>query len=137
MNELIILTTGAAGAPLTYYVGNGLKQGRVRASALLSLLVGVFFHLFPTVLNEYLTQYIPLVFIGSSFIGMVSAKLNVSYFMLCLAGLLFGFLFMNNGDFFDGFGGELGALAFISLLVTICIRTLLSETRTRNKRKNG
>lgn len=133
MNALILLATGALSASLTYRVSVKLKQGRVRASALLSLLVGLFFHLFPNVLNGQLTHQIPLVFIGSSFIGMVSAKLKMCYFWLAVAGSLFSTLFIYKDDFFQGFGGELGALAFISLLVTLLFSRMVSKLKETKK----
>ncbi len=86
MNDLVIVLTGVMGSVLTFYVSTQLKQGAVRASALLSLIVAIFFYIFPLILNSYLTTQIPLVFIGTSFIGMVSTKTNVKYFQLVLAG---------------------------------------------------
>jgi len=44
MNELIFLFVGGIGALLTYVVAHDLKQGVVRASAGLSLMVGLFFY---------------------------------------------------------------------------------------------
>ncbi|MEP3042699.1 MAG: hypothetical protein ABJO53_02270, partial [Nonlabens ulvanivorans] len=61
MNDLIILLTGVIGSVLTYFISTPLKQGAVRASALLSLIVAVFFHFFPNILNSYLTIHIPFV----------------------------------------------------------------------------
>jgi hypothetical protein len=46
----------------------------------------IVFH-FPEILNAY-SKNIPLVFIGTSFIGMVSSKFKVAIF-LAVAGILF------------------------------------------------
>lgn len=72
MNYLIIIVTGILGAWLTFFVSERLKQGPVRASAVLALIVGLFFYCFPELCNAYLTKNIPIVFIGTSFIGMVA-----------------------------------------------------------------
>ena len=119
MNYFIIIITSILGATLTFYVANHLKQGATRASALLSLIVGLFFYSFPGILNEFLTKNIPLVFIGASFIGMVSPRIvSRNYIVLFVAGILFGIIYNYKNNFFEGYGGALGALAFIALLIT-------------------
>ena len=125
MDYLILIVTGMVGATLTFYVSAQLKQGRVRASALLSLLVSLFFYCFPEVLNDFLTKSIPLVFIGTSFIGMVTSSAKTSYVRLAVAGGLFSIVYLNRSQFFDGYGGALGALAFIALLTTLTFSELL------------
>lgn len=121
MNDLILISVGALGAMFTFYVNESLKQGAVRASALPSLIVGFFFYAFPEILDPYLTKNIPLVFIGTSFIGMVSAQVTKSYGLLAVAGVLFGIVYINKSYFFDGYGGALGTLACIALLATLGI----------------
>ncbi len=119
METAILCITGIIAAVGTYVVNNKLRQGAVRASALLSLIVGVFFYFFPELLSAYLTKNIPLVFIGASFIGMVSSKVLSSYILLSLSGIIFSILFVNSSDYFAGFGGGLGTTAAISLLVSL------------------
>jgi drug/metabolite transporter (DMT)-like permease len=121
MNDLILILIGVLGAILTFYVSESLKQGAVRASALLSLIVGAFLYAFPTVLNAYLTQNVPIVFMGTSFIGMVSAQVTRSYRLLAIAGGLFGIIYIHKSYFFDGYGGALGTLACVTLLFTLSV----------------
>ncbi len=127
MNELIIIIIGILGATVTFFVSDHLKQGRVRASATLSLLVSMFFYCYPEVLSPFLTSNIPLVFIGASFIGMVTSRAKGNYFRLALAGCLFSILYLNKDQFFEGYGGALGALAFIALFSTITFSELISK----------
>lgn len=127
MNSFIIIITGIIGSTLTFYVSQHLKQGAVRASALLSLIVGLFFYLFPGLLNSYLTINIQIVFIGTSFIGMISSKERGNYTQLAIAGSLFGLIYINKSDLFEGYGGALGALAFIALLTTLGFSVVLSK----------
>lgn len=121
MEKFILMGTGICGAMATYFVNTRLKQGPVRASALLTLTVAAFFYFFPEVLSVYLTKNIPVVFIGSTFIGMVSAQKMSSYTGIAIAGLVFAIIYLNTSNFFDGYGGALGTSACISILVMLCI----------------
>jgi len=128
----ILLATGAAGAMLTFFVNEKLKQGPVRSSAGLSLLVALFFHLFPHSLSPVLVKNIPLVFIGGSFIGMVSSRLLSSYIKIGLAGVIFCTIFLNTSRFFTGYGGALGTTASISLLAVLSLPVLNLRGRLTN-----
>ena len=75
----------------------------------------------------YLTQNIPLVFIGASFIGMASPKGKNNYLLLAFAGLLFSIVYINKSAFFKGYGGALGTLAFIALITTLFFAHLLTH----------
>lgn len=121
MNTFIITITAIIAAMLTLFTNHELKQGPVRSSALLSLLVALLAYFFPHVLAPYLTKNIPVVFIGGSFIGMVSKKIVASYFKLALAGLVFAMIYLNTSNFFAGYGGALGASAGISLLSVLSL----------------
>ncbi|WP_244954765.1 hypothetical protein [Winogradskyella helgolandensis] len=105
-----------------------MRFGAVKASALLSLIVGLFFYAFPNVLNGYLTEHLPIVFVGTSFIGMVSAKTLKSYTLLAIAGALFTGIYITKSHVFDGYGGALGALAFIALVTTMGFAFVVSNS---------
>ncbi|QDO95156.1 hypothetical protein FNB79_14630 [Formosa sediminum] len=129
MNTFIIIITGILGATSTFYVNEHLKQGAVRASALLSLCVSLFFYCLPDLLNSYLTQNIPTAFIGASFVGMVSSKAISHYKWLILAGIIFSIIYINKSTFFKGYGGALGTTAFIALLATMAIPVVFSRKK--------
>lgn len=132
MNTLILIITGIAGATTTFYVSTKMKQGAVRASALLSLVVALFFYIFPDILTTYLTERIPVVFIGASFIGMVNANAVKHYGILGISGIIFTLIFLNTGNFFKGYGGLLGTSACISLLTAMSIPMVFSKKRWFN-----
>ncbi len=121
MTSLIIVLTSIIAAMLTFYVNHKLKQGPVRSSALLSLLVALSFYFFPNLVDAELAKNIPVAFIGGSFIGMVSKKIVDSYFKLAISGLVFAVIYLNTSSFFNGYGGALGASAGISLLSVLSL----------------
>jgi hypothetical protein len=65
---------------------------------------------------------IPLVFIGTSFIGMVSSKVQGSYFRL--AAGIYLVVFTSTRVISFKVSGALGTLAFISLLTTMGVLIL-------------
>jgi hypothetical protein len=121
MIEATLICTAILACLLTFYVNHNLKQGPVRASALLSLLVGLVCFYSASWMGEVLAKQIPVVFIGGSFIGMVAKKIVNSYFRLALAGLVFSIIYLNTSQFFNGYGGALGASAGISLLSVLSL----------------
>lgn len=132
MNSFFLILTGVVGVLSTFYVNTHLKQGAVRASALLSFVVAIFFHWFPYMLNQTLTTNIPVVFIGASFIGMVSNKVVNNYITLVVAGVIFSIIFLNTSNFFTGYGGALGTSACISLLTAMSLPLFLSRKKISN-----
>ncbi|CAM4248537.1 hypothetical protein [Gillisia hiemivivida] len=124
METAIILITSILGVVLTFYVSTKMEHGEVRASAGLSLTVGIFFYLFPAILSPYLIHNIPLAFMGASFVGMVSEKIIHNYWVLALAGIMYSILYLNTGSYFEGFGGALGTTASISVIVIMGIGLL-------------
>jgi uncharacterized membrane protein YqgA involved in biofilm formation len=55
MNIVVIIISGILGATVTFYISDKLKQSAVRSSALLSLIVALFF-IFSKKLNAYLSK---------------------------------------------------------------------------------
>lgn len=121
MIAFVFILTAIIAAMLTFYVNHQLKQGPVRSSALLSLIVASAFYFFPSLLPTELSKNIPVVFIGGSFIGMASKKIIDSYFKLAISGLVFTVIYLNTSRFFNGYGGALGASAGISLLSVLSL----------------
>ncbi|KLT66671.1 hypothetical protein [Pedobacter sp. BMA] len=132
LNNFILALVGLAGAVTTFYVNEGLKQGPVRASASLSLMIATFFHFCPPGIDPFLSENIPLVFIGSSFIGMVSGRLVNNYWLIAAAGVLFCIIFLNASRYFKGYGGALGTSACISLLAILSIPIVTKKQRLTN-----
>lgn len=131
MNELILFIVGGIGALLTYVVAHDLKQGAVRASAGLSLIVGLFFYGFPEVISPELTIEIPLVFFGASFVGMTGSHLIKSRLLILIGGFVFSGIYLAASEVFVGYGGKLGTAACISSLVVFGIGVLVERLKAR------
>jgi len=119
MDTVAILSTTVIGAFSTYFVNRKWQLGAVKSSALLSFIVALFFKITPGLVNPYLTQTLPFVFIGASFIGMVSTRLVARYWIVMVSGFVFGIIYLNLGKHFVGFGGLLGLSASISILAVL------------------
>lgn len=129
MHFWIFIFTGIVAATATYFVSTRLRQGPVRASALLTLLVAGFCNLFPQLLSPHLAKNIPVVFIGASFIGMVSSQHLSTYLGLSASSIIFTIIYLNTSKLFTGYGGALGLSACISLLVVLSIPYFKSKRK--------
>ena len=139
MEDVLIILTGIIAVIVTFYSSTVLKQGAVRASAGLSLVVAVIPLIFPDLFSSYLQLHIPIVFLGASFVGMVSKDLISNYWILALAGLLFSLLYLNTGSYFEGFGGALGTTASISVILILGLKTFsrvsgIALSKNQNKK---
>ena len=126
---LIFASASVMATFLTFALNIRFKQGPVRSSALIALIVGGFFYFFPTLLPEIYTKNIPLYVIGGTFIGMVSSSINISYFSLIFSPILFSVLLHYTSKVFNGFGGALGTTACIALMCTMAFNII-----TKNKK---
>jgi len=134
MENFIITLAAIFGAITTYILHNSFQISSVKASALPSLIVGLFFFFFPDLLNQYLSQQIPIVFFGATFIGMVSKKMIHYSIYIVFAAIIFSILYLQSTQFFEGFGGALGTTACISTLVAISLHTILKKTSSKLKK---
>ena len=98
-------------------------MGAVKASSLIALVIGGVYQIalwkginFP--------KDIPLIVIGSSFVGMIGSRKYHRNFHLFIAPIIFTLIYHNISKQFNGFGGALGTAACISLLVSIYLRSL-------------
>lgn len=115
MDISLILIAGILSAIVTFYLNNQMQLGGVMASAGVSVVAGGFFYLFPELLNSYLTTNLPLIIMGASFVGMATSRIIKQTWIIGVSGLFFSIIFLFTGSFFEGFGGNLGTTAAISL----------------------
>ena len=149
LDFFILVLVGGASSIITFLLQIKYQQGPVRSSALVGVFVSVFVLLFPNLLSVYLTENLPLICFGASFIGMVSSKIMSDYLLIGISGIVFTIIYFNTSSYFNGFGGGLGSAACIALLVTLSIPVfkkkrklsngfllLRKQMRSRMKKKN-
>ena len=132
IDNFILLIVGGLSSIVTFLLQVKFKQGPVRSSSLVGVLVGVFVLMFPNLLSTYLTENLPLVCFGASFIGMVSSKIMSDYLLIGFSGVVFTLIYFNTSNYFSGFGGGLGSAACIALLVTLSIPVLMKKRKLSN-----
>lgn len=129
-NIAILFITSLSAATGTYYISNHLRQGAVRASSLLSLIVAFGIYFLPHFFNDYLNQHVPLVFIGASFIGMTSDKLDSNIWQIAFSSIIFYIIYLLASNTFAGFGGGLGTIACISFISNIGLVKMIKSLNT-------
>ncbi|RAV27879.1 hypothetical protein [Sinomicrobium soli] len=129
MEIVVLIVTALAGALSTFYCCRRFMWSPVRASALLSMVVALIFKVFPDVVSPYLNQTIPVVFIGATFIGMVSSRQTTSYLGIGLAAVVYSVILFHTSEYFEGYGGALGTTACVALLVILSSRYMRSDKK--------
>jgi len=114
-SSLLILVAGCLGAIGTFQ----LQKTGINV-IVASCVVGLVGELIGHLLNN---EDLAMVIFAGSFVGMTTASF-VSLPIILVAGFICGGLYLISAPLFDGFGGKLGALAFISVLVVFLIFTL-------------
>ncbi|MNK98213.1 hypothetical protein D3C87_1185720 [compost metagenome] len=112
MMLLSVLFVAAIGAELTFYLIHKKHVSTVRASSASSLL----FALSALALQLPFGNVLPAAFFGATFVGMTD-KSRLGYKRVFAASLIFGLIFTFLIPLAQGFGGGLGAAAFVSCAV--------------------
>lgn len=129
MELSLLILAGALSAILTFFLHDRLRQGIVRASAIVGVAAGICTLIWPHLWSSYLSQNFALVCFGATFVGMVQAGVMKNYFLIGTGGVIFTVLFLNASSFVDDFGGGLGAPACIALLIVLSIPVLLRKKK--------
>jgi hypothetical protein len=129
LHYFLLYITAIVGSCSTFWLSTRAQQGPVRASALVTLPVALLLYFYPDIIEGFLARNIPVVLIGSTFVGMVSAQKLNTYIGLIIAALLYCTIFIHTSKFFTGYGGALGTSACISIVVTLCVPYFSSKRK--------
>ncbi len=110
MEELIVLLISIVAGMGTYIVSNILKRGPVIASAIITLVSGLFLpYFFPTIGSG-----LAVAAACASYAGMISVENALNLLEMAIISLLTGILFIASTNSYIGIGGRLGTIAGIS-----------------------
>ncbi len=119
---LLIILVSLIAAPLTYYFNVIRGNGPVLASGFVGLLGGLILPIVPEIGGT-----LAVVAICASFAGMSNKARCPGIWMLFVAGLFIGVIFVYSAPIFGGAGGKLGTIAFGSIMATYGFNSLIHK----------
>jgi len=120
---LMIILVSLIATPLTYYFNVIRGNGPVLASGFVGLLGGL---ILPVMVPE-IGGTLAVVAICASFAGMSNKARCPKIWMLVLAGLFIGVIFVYSTPIFGGAGGKLGTIAFGSIMAVYGFTSLFEK----------
>ncbi len=110
---LLVIGISLISTVSTFYLYQKLNVSSVFSSAILSFIFALFINIFfPTYISY------TFVFFGASFIGMSDKKILSNIYLVILSGLIFGVVYDIFLEYFHGFGGKLGLMALMTVVIT-------------------
>ncbi len=118
-----LVAASVVGAVTAYIISIRFKAGPVFGSAVVGVVAGP---LLPFIFGDFGIDLAIAAF-GASFVGMSSPEKLRDERYIFLAGVMFGFIFVLSAPFFNGAGGKLGTIAFISAMMIGGVRIFLER----------
>lgn len=110
MEVIIILIVSIIAGMATYIISNILKKGPILASAIITLISGIFLpYFFPE-----LGYTVVAAAACSSYAGMITVENAMNLREMVIVSLLTGILYIAASNAYVGIGGRLGTIAAIS-----------------------
>lgn len=128
MNLILIEIASVIGGLGTFLFSQQKGVGVVKASALLSLIVGIAAYSIPV---HPVVDQVAFAFCGTTFVGMSSPTVLNKYWIVA-ASILYGALFYFFAFQFEGFGGGLGTTACISTVSVFGIKKIVEKQKGTN-----
>ncbi len=119
---LMIILVSLIAAPLTYYFNVIRGNGPVLASGFVGLVGGLILPIIPEIGGT-----LAVVAICASFAGMTNKVRCPKIWMMVIAGLLIGVIFVYSTPIFGGAGGKLGTIAFGSIMAVYGFNSLFGK----------
>jgi len=122
MIKFQILVVSIAAGLATYFINHNLKQGGVKASAIVALLAGIFLPYFFPETGKTLAVMAACI----SYAGMSSTKRVANFLEMAIVSILAAILFIASAPVYAGVGGKLGTMGCIAVIAAGGVRHLLS-----------
>ncbi|PKK95404.1 MAG: hypothetical protein CVV60_01505 [Tenericutes bacterium HGW-Tenericutes-5] len=100
------------GVLISWTIHNRFNKSPVIASAVPGLIIGI---IFGQIFNEL--EIYSYIFFTATFVGMASNFVVKNIFESLFIGVILSLIFWSFFHFFNGFGGKMGLMAFISMLI--------------------
>lgn len=123
----VIVIYAAIGSFVTHIIAEKFKTGVVVASGIVGLTAGL---ILPLIHETNGALYAALVFCAS-FAGMASRKVLKKAYLFLLAGGISGLIFFLSSPYFNGLGGKLGTIAFVSVLFSKTLFDIYARFTTK------
>lgn len=129
MEILSIILVSILSGILTYLISNNLKKGPVFASAIVTLVSGIFL---PHFFGEFGTSLM-VVAACSSYAGMVAVKNIPNIWEMIIVSTITAMLFILASSSYVGVGGRLGTIAALSCFTWIGFKKFVYTTNLNVK----
>ncbi len=130
VEQLIIVMLSAAAAIVTFSISHRANTGPVFSSGAVGLAGGV---ALPLLVSGPIGVTYAVVIIGASFVGMSGINRFKDEVAMFVAGTLFGLIFIFSAPFFNGAGGKLGTIAFVSALSVYGVKMALDRINAKTE----
>lgn len=117
----LIFLLSIGGTLVTWILHNKFKQSPVLSSALPGLIIGL-------ILGQLLSNYLiySYVFFTATFVGMANNSTIKNIYESLFIGIILAIIFLSFFIFFNGYGGKMGLMAFLSIVIG---KTILDSTK--------
>ncbi|MDD3711894.1 MAG: hypothetical protein PHZ28_00175 [Candidatus Izemoplasmatales bacterium] len=109
----LVFVFAVAGSMISSFIHNQLGKSAVLASALPSLII--------TILIDFLFPNLAVysgIFFTASFVGMSNKYVITNWIISLIIGIILAIIFLLFLDYFNGFGGKMGLMAFTSIMIS-------------------
>ncbi len=130
INFYLVLIFSISGSFISYYLHNTFNLSSVFASAFPSFIVVVLLEIFAFEMIIY-----SVVFFTASFIGMSNNKIIPNALNLLFVGVILSIIFFAFYNLFNGFGGKMGFMALISIIIYFGLTNLWKDIFKNKKIK--
>lgn len=133
---IIDICLALIGSLICFYLDSRVELSKVEASVLPTFIFSLVLYLITPILklDESLVAHWATVFFGATFIGMTSSKL-ADFKVIAWASIIYVLIYNVTLTSFVGFGGKLGFVACVAVIISLGVKYLFAQLIIFFKRK--